>query len=141
MHLELPLECYLQLMANAVISCFVHTCDTTQALSFKKYGTSSDVWSHGMLMNEIWSLGEKPFPSLSPLEVSCVCVHAAIHNTAAYFGAGSAVSVCACPHPPLPPVLVSCIQCVAMLQNNPHYVQPPPPGCPRAIYQQMVLCW
>ena len=31
MHLELPLECYLQLMANAnaVVSCFVHTYDTT----------------------------------------------------------------------------------------------------------------
>ena len=65
---------YIQLMANAVISCFVHTYDTTQALFFKKYGTSSDVWSYGMLMNEIWSLGEKLFPSLSPLEVSCDCI-------------------------------------------------------------------
>ena len=25
MHLELPLECYLQLIINAVLSCFVHT--------------------------------------------------------------------------------------------------------------------
>ena len=36
---------------------------------------------------------------------------------------------------------LSCIQCVSMLQDNPHYVQPPPPGCPRAVYQQIVLCW
>ena len=32
-----------------------------EALMYQKYSTSSDVWSYGMLMYEIWSVGHKPF--------------------------------------------------------------------------------
>ena len=45
-----------------------------------------------MLMKEIWSLGEKPFPSMTPLEVSCVCVHAANMYVALWHMSGNAVS-------------------------------------------------
>ena len=54
-----------------------------QALFYKKYSPASDVWSYGMLMFEIWSLGEKPFPSKTVQEVhkcmnvcmsGCMCV-------------------------------------------------------------------
>ena len=44
-----------------------------EALLYKKYSTSSDVWSYGMLMYEIWSLGHKPFEDKTVEEV-CVCV-------------------------------------------------------------------
>jgi serine/threonine protein kinase len=36
-----------------------------EAIYYKKYSTSSDIWSFGMLMFEIWSLGLCPFGELS----------------------------------------------------------------------------
>ena len=48
-----------------------------EALLYKKYSTSSDVWSYGMLMYEIWSLGHKPFEDKTVEEV-CVCVRACV---------------------------------------------------------------
>ena len=44
-----------------------------EAVLYRKYSTASDVWSFGMLMFEIWSLGWKPFDNLSINEV-CISV-------------------------------------------------------------------
>ena len=41
-----------------------------EALHYHKYSTSSDVWSYGMVLFEIWSLGHKPFEDLSVTQVS-----------------------------------------------------------------------
>ena len=42
-----------------------------EAILYKRYTTKSDVWSYGMVMYEIWSLGRKPFEDFS---VDQVCV-------------------------------------------------------------------
>ena len=56
------------------ISCYsVYYVCISQALLYKRYSPASDVWSYGMLMFEIWSLGEKPFPSLTINEVCIKC--------------------------------------------------------------------
>ena len=49
----------------APVFCF----PTTQCLFYKKFCAGSDVWSYGMLLFEIWSLGRPPFPDLAPMQV------------------------------------------------------------------------
>lgn len=44
-----------------------------EAILFRKYTTKSDVWSFGMLMYEVWSLGHKPFEDFSTQEVGVMC--------------------------------------------------------------------
>ena len=41
-----------------------------QAIHYKKYSTASDVWSFGMVMYEIWSLGHKPFEDYTNTQVN-----------------------------------------------------------------------
>ena len=36
-----------------------------EAILYRKYTTKSDVWSYGMVMYEIWSLGHKPYGDFS----------------------------------------------------------------------------
>ena len=56
-----------------------------QALSYKKYSTASDVWSFGVLVFEIWSLGEKPFQRNSNHEVSIMnVIHVCMYSVLSY---------------------------------------------------------
>ena len=128
-----------------------------EAILFRKYTTKSDIWSYGMLMYEIWSLGHKPFESNTVQEVSCswlvwflqctehvswwlslftcplVCVlgYLCVH-----------VSLCLCVHVLMPVSLCAPPMCMQMVQLlDAHYCLPPPPGCPREVYSVMVDCW
>ena len=41
-----------------------------EAILYHKYSTGSDVWSYGMALFEIWSLGHKPFEEETAEQVS-----------------------------------------------------------------------
>lgn len=41
-----------------------------QALTHRKYSTKSDVWSFGVVLFEIWSIGKKPYSGTSNPDVS-----------------------------------------------------------------------
>ncbi|CAI8052359.1 Tyrosine protein-kinase src-2 [Geodia barretti] len=71
--------------------------DSSEALHYKKYSTASDVWSFGIVLYEIWTIGIKPYIQLTNSEV------------------------------------------YQKIQSG--YRLPPPPGCPRAVYQTMINCW
>jgi len=43
-----------------------------QAIGYKKYSTASDVWSFGVVMYEIWSIGHKPFETVENDKVSVI---------------------------------------------------------------------
>ena len=41
-----------------------------QAIHYKKYSTASDVWSFGIVLYEIWSIGHKPYEGLTTQNVN-----------------------------------------------------------------------
>jgi len=43
-----------------------------EALNYRKYSISSDVWSYGVLLYEIWAMGTKPFKDCTNNEVSSI---------------------------------------------------------------------
>jgi len=89
-----------------------------QALYFKKYSTASDVWSYGVVMYEIWSIGHKPFEGHSNNKVC-------IKSITCYV----CVSLCIYPFP----------KAMKLVERG--YRLPPPPGCPKAMYELMINCW
>ena len=87
-----------------------------EALSYKKYSTASDVWSFGMVMYEIWSLGMKPFNNLTNIEVNL------IRNNMVLIS-----------------YLLYTIQAFQQIETG--QIPPSPPGCTRNIYVIMMKCW
>lgn len=40
-----------------------------EAILYKKYSISSDIWSYGCVLYEIWSIGHKPFEDVGNVTV------------------------------------------------------------------------
>jgi len=86
-----------------------------QAIFYKKYSTQSDVWSLGCVMYEIWSLGHVPFESTSKKQVYIMFIDSTV-----------LMDLC-------------CMKVFNIIKTG--YRLPPPPGCPRVIYEVMLQCW
>ncbi|CAI8017965.1 Ephrin type-A receptor 8 (Fragment) [Geodia barretti] len=71
--------------------------DSSRGSPLQEYSTASDVWSFGVLLYEIWTIGIKPYSTITNNEVYQKVLSG--HRL------------------------------------------PPPPGCPRAVYQTMINCW
>ena len=105
-----------------------------ESIMHGKYTTKSDVWSYGMVMYEIWSLGHKPFEEWDTSQVRIVGV--VMHTCSWLSGCQASVQeVC------MMCVLCCVSQVVHAFSDPGGYCQPPPPGCPRAVYAVMVQCW
>jgi len=56
-------------MTASKIILMIITC-AIQALSTRRYSTASDVWSYGVVLFEIWSMGKHPYEDIYNEEVT-----------------------------------------------------------------------
>ena len=79
------------------------------------------------MLYEIWSLGHKPFETVTNAEVSVYTV--TVHDVCKH--------VCMCVHTLI--CMSTLIKALKKIDSG--YRLPPPPGCPRTIYRAMIKCW
>ena len=56
--------------SNVIVCAYSYDHLFVQALTHRKYSTKSDVWSFGVVLFEIWSIGKKPYSGTSNPDVS-----------------------------------------------------------------------
>ena len=110
-----------------------------EAIQQCKYTSACDVWSFGVLLWEIWSLGSKPYISLSDIDqvvinfvyymYTYICVYR--HNNARTVYALDTLYIILCIH----------MYMQVLHKLNTGYRLPPPPGCPCSVYKVMIDCW
>jgi len=98
-------------------------------LLYRKYSAASDVWSYGVLMYEIWSLGHKPFEGYTNNQVG--------FSLGPAYGLGMGLGGLQL----YPSLLWIGLVLQAMKRVERGYRLPPPPGCPRSMYELMIQCW
>ena len=68
-------DCIYRITGGCIPLCWT----APEAIMYRKNTTKSDVWSYGMVMYEIWSLGHKPFENISIEEV-CFRIKCSLHH-------------------------------------------------------------
>ena len=107
-----------------------------QDLLQRKYSASSDVWSYGIVMFEIWSAGCKPFENKTAVEVSQLLTKRLGSNGGDLLPSQQVTII-------IQPIHFDTIslQVIGAFQQQTDYIQGSPPGCPLKMYRIMVICW
>ena len=69
--------------ALQILCIYITFVSLIQVILYRTYTTASDVWSYGILLYEMWSLGHKPYKDYEAtnvrFKVQCMSIYIDVH--------------------------------------------------------------